>query len=34
MNNVLTEEKKESIASWVDHVLFDEIKQFLTTKKA
>jgi len=36
MSNVSTnnEENKELIASWIDHVLFDEIKQLSTTKKA
>jgi large subunit ribosomal protein L23 len=39
MSSILQENKKsgggsDSIISWVDHVLFDEIKQFSTTKKA
>jgi large subunit ribosomal protein L23 len=34
MSNVSNNNKDELIASWVDHVLFDEIKQLSTTKKA
>lgn len=39
MSNVLSKKnepngKSELVASWVDHVLFDELKQLSTTKKA
>jgi large subunit ribosomal protein L23 len=36
MSDVSTKNKEndELVASWIDHVLFDEIKQLSTTKKA
>lgn len=34
MSNVPTKQNDDLVTSWIDHVLFDEIKQISTTKKA
>lgn len=34
MSNVPTKQNGDLVTSWIDHVLFDEIKQISTTKKA